>query len=75
MEPVRELGAGVKTIKPEDIPPISYKHFRRSLQGMSPSVAPSDLIAYIEWNDTYGNKVTNADDSCENDTGSKYESP
>jgi len=37
-----------------DIPPISYKHFRKSLRRTSPSVAQEDLARYEEWNDTYG---------------------
>ena len=40
----------------KDIPPISYHHFRVALRGMNPSVAPSDLKAYLEWNETYGSK-------------------
>ena len=37
-----------------DVPPISYKHFRRSLKGMNPSVSKEDLDDYIKFNETYG---------------------
>lgn len=75
MGPVRQLGAEQAMSMPkEDIPPISYKHFRRSLRGMNPSVAQADLVAYIEWNNTYGNKITNDEDSFESDTDNDDES-
>lgn len=54
--PIRQLGARALDIEAKDIPPISYHHFRQALRGMNPSVAPSDLKAYLEWNETYGSK-------------------
>ena len=54
--PIRQLGARALDIDAKDIPPISYHHFRVALRGMNPSVAPSDLKAYLEWNETYGSK-------------------
>ena len=75
MGPLRKMSFKEKlNIAPEDLPPISYKHFRASLRGMSPSVAQSDLAAYEEWNNTFGSKVANANDSYESDTGDEDES-
>ena len=54
--PIRQLGQRALVIDAKDIPPISYLHFQQALRGMNPSVAPSDLKAYLEWNDTYGSK-------------------
>ena len=74
MGPIRQLGAAALTTHKDDFPPISYKHFRQSLRGMNPSVAPSDLEVYIKWNDTYGNKDVSGEDNNESDTGSGDES-
>ncbi len=64
MGPVRKLGAKAMQIDINDLPPISYKHFRQALRGSNPSVAPADLKVYTDWNDTYGNKeVPACDDS------------
>lgn len=60
--PIRELGSKALDIDANDVPPISYRHFKRSLRGMKPSVAESDLILYKEWNATYGSKSLSADD-------------
>ena len=56
MGPIRDLGAGAMKVAKEDVPPISYKHFLRSLKAMNPSVSEEDLNDYIKFNDTYGNK-------------------
>ena len=42
--------------------PISYKHFRRSLKGMNPSVSKDDLNVYLKFNETYGSKRAGNDD-------------
>jgi len=52
--PIRQLGARALMIKAEDVPPISFRHFRAALRGMNPSVAQSDLDIYLVWNKTYG---------------------
>ena len=69
--PIRQLGPRALTIDPQDVPPISYKHFRKALKGMKPSVAQSDLDVYLQFNDTYGTKNSggNVDDDA-NDTSS-----
>ena len=70
MGPIRDLGARAMEVAAEDVPPISYKHFRRSLKGMNPSVSEEDLNDYIKFNDTYGNNPGKDDDddaSCEAD--------
>ena len=54
MGPIRQLGAKAMDIDVNDVPPISYKHFKKSLKGTRPSVAPSDLKQYIEWDESYG---------------------
>eukprot|EP00985_Skeletonema_marinoi_P005533 scaffold2407_cov73-Skeletonema_marinoi.AAC.1 len=60
MGPMRSLTVEERMrINADEVPPISYKHFRRSLRGMNPSVAQSDLQVYLDWNEKYGSKVTN----------------
>ena len=60
--PIRQLGARALEIKAEDVPPISYRHFKHALRSMNPSVAKADLDIYIEWNSTYGSKNVGAED-------------
>lgn len=55
MGPIREAGSQAENMKMEDFNPISKKHFKQSLRNTKASVAPSDLDAYIKWNETYGN--------------------
>lgn len=62
MGPIRQLGPKALSIKIKDVPPISFKHFRRSLKGTRPSVAPADLVQYEEWDKAYGSKRANEDD-------------
>ena len=62
MGPIRDLGAGAMKVAKEDVPPISFKHFRQSLKGMNPSVSEEDLNDYIKFNDTYGNDPGKDDD-------------
>jgi SpoVK/Ycf46/Vps4 family AAA+-type ATPase len=59
MGPIRELGAKALNIDPNDVPPISYKHFKKSLRGTRPSVAPGDLEPYEEFDRTYGSHPSN----------------
>ncbi len=60
--PIRELGSKALEVDAKDVPPISYRHFKRALRGMNPSVAKSDLDLYKEWNATYGSKSLSAED-------------
>ncbi len=69
MGPMRDLGQRALDIAMEDMPPITYKHFRRSLRGTSPTVAAADLDVYIKWNETYGSKTV-----AEGDDTEEYES-
>lgn len=62
MGPIRQLGHRALEIDPKDVPPISYKHFRRSLKGMNPSVSKDDLNVYLKFNETYGSKRAGNDD-------------
>ena len=65
MGPIRQLGVKAMDIDVNDVPPISYKHFKRSLKGTRPSVATGDLKQYIEWDETYG--TTRHDEEEEDD--------
>jgi SpoVK/Ycf46/Vps4 family AAA+-type ATPase len=67
MGPIRQLGPRALEIDINDVPPISFKHFKRSLKGTRPSVAPSDLIQYEEWDKFYGSKRANEDDDDSDD--------
>ncbi len=60
--PIRELGPKALEVEADDVPPISYRHFKRALRGMNPSVAKADLDLYKEWNATYGSKSITAAD-------------
>lgn len=70
MGPIRQLGSRALEVDANDVPPISYKHFRQALRGMHPSVAQADLEIYLEWNKTYGSKSMPMmdDDDEENDS-------
>ena len=65
MYPLRKLGERFMSTRKEDIPPITYKHFRKALRGMSPSVAQESLASYEEWNDACGDKHVNCSDDDE----------
>ena len=67
---LRKRGSLALRIKAEDVPPISYRHFRTALKGMNPSVAQSDLDVYLNWNATYGSKIAteNSDDDDNDDS-------
>lgn len=73
MGPIRQLGSRALDVDINDIPPIAFKHFRQALRGMKPSVAPSDLIQYEEWDKTYGSNRSHGTDA--EDCGSDEESP
>lgn len=69
MGPIRQLGPKALEVDVSAIPPITVKHFKRSLKGTKPSVAPSDLVQYEEWDKVYGSKrSTDDDDDEESDT-------
>jgi SpoVK/Ycf46/Vps4 family AAA+-type ATPase len=67
MGPIRQLGPNALEIDINDVPPISFKHFKRSLKGTRPSVAPADLVQYEEWDNTYGSKRASEDDDDDSD--------
>ena len=60
--PIRELGVRALEVNANDVPPISYRHFKRALRGMNPSVADADLNLYTDWNATYGSTSLSAED-------------
>ncbi|KAL7578415.1 hypothetical protein ACA910_012811 [Epithemia clementina (nom. ined.)] len=57
----------LENVNVQDLPPISYKHFRLSLRGMKPSVSPGDLVQYEEWDNIYGSKRADALEEDEDD--------
>ncbi|GKY96079.1 hypothetical protein MPSEU_000568000 [Mayamaea pseudoterrestris] len=67
MGPIRALGARALEVDCNDVPAISYKHFRQSLRSMNPSVAPSDLEQYLAWDELYGSKRAEAVDETDED--------
>lgn len=67
MGPIRQLGPSALTVSIDNVPPISFKHFRRSLKGTKPSVAPADLVQYEEWDKVYGSKRANEEDDDSSD--------
>lgn len=62
MGPIRQLGPKALEVDLNEVPPITFKHFKRSLKGTKPSVAPSDLIQYEEWDQIYGSKRAEDED-------------
>ena len=56
MGPLQQLGGKALEVEVKDVQPISYEHFRESLQGMKPSVAPTDIVQYEQWDKFYGSK-------------------
>lgn len=67
MGPIRALGPRALSIDIKDVPPISFKHFKRSLKGTKPSVAPGDLVQYEEWDKIYGSKRADEEDDDSDD--------
>ncbi|KAL3917125.1 MAG: hypothetical protein SGILL_004859 [Bacillariaceae sp.] len=67
MGPIRELGAGAMTVNVEEIPPISFKHFKKSLRATRPSVSPDDITQYIEWDRVYGSTRAEQDEEDDDD--------
>jgi SpoVK/Ycf46/Vps4 family AAA+-type ATPase len=75
MGPLRQLGPMAMSVEVDAIPPISFKHFKKSLKGTRPSVAPDDLTQYIEWNRVYGSSRPGetADDDDDDDDDDEQE--
>jgi len=70
MGPIRSLGSRALEVDVADVPPIAYKHFRQALKGMMPSVAPSDLVQYTEWDQLYGSHRANENGEADDDSSS-----
>lgn len=62
MGPIRQLGRKALQVEVQDVPPISYRHFRQALRGMSPSVAAEDTLQYEIFDQTYGSKRVPTED-------------
>lgn len=58
--PIRQLGQKALETPVEDIPPISYKHFRQALRGMHASVSPDDVTQYEIFDEKFGSKRASA---------------
>jgi len=67
MGPIRQLGPRALEVDVHDVPPITFKHFKRSLKGTRPSVAPSDLAQYEDWDKIYGTKRSTEDEDDDDD--------
>jgi SpoVK/Ycf46/Vps4 family AAA+-type ATPase len=53
--PIRELGpAALRSIKAEDIRPLSLQDFLNAVQTIRPSVSQDKLAAFQKWVDNYG---------------------
>ena len=63
MGPIRKLKEKALSVAVDDVPPITYKHFRKSLRGMNPSNAQSEITQYVEWDQVYGTKRVSEEDS------------
>lgn len=59
MWPLREMDPrALQNIGSKDIPAIQHSHLRKALNSVKPTVSPESLVAYKQWNDTYGTKVS-----------------
>jgi len=67
MGPIRGLGSKALEISVNDVPPISLKHFKKSLKGTRPSVAAEDLMQYMEYDKIYGSKRADEDSDGDSD--------
>jgi len=58
MGPIREIAAtkrgNIMHVDPQDLPPVSLRHFQHAFENVLSSVSPTDLERYIEWNNLYG---------------------
>ena len=53
--PIRDLGYdAILSVAPESVRPIQYSDYLEGLKVIRPSVAPSSLAAYEEWNRSFG---------------------
>ena len=67
MGPIRQLGRKALDTAVQDIPPISYKHFKKALRGMHPSVSPEDIVQYEDFDKTFGSRRASAADGDDDD--------
>eukprot|EP01116_Phalansterium_solitarium_P006792 TRINITY_DN19171_c0_g1_i1.p1 TRINITY_DN19171_c0_g1~~TRINITY_DN19171_c0_g1_i1.p1 ORF type:complete len:551 (+),score=166.43 TRINITY_DN19171_c0_g1_i1:111-1763(+) len=54
LEPIRELGASIKDIPVDQVRPITLRDFEVALKHIRPSVSPSSLKAFEDWNREFG---------------------
>lgn len=53
--PIRSLqAADIATITADQVPPITYGDFEKAFRTVRPSVSPTDLELYENWNRTFG---------------------
>lgn len=58
MGPIRDLSTGaegnIADLSVSDVRPIAFSDFQAALRQVRPSVAPSEVDGYLEWNDEFG---------------------
>jgi hypothetical protein len=54
MNPIRSLGASIRTMRVGDVRPIAAADFDAALRTVQTSVSGDDLQQYRQWNDTFG---------------------
>jgi SpoVK/Ycf46/Vps4 family AAA+-type ATPase len=54
MEPIRELGMGVKDVAVNELRPIVFSDFKKALQQVRPSVSKGSIAAFERWNKEFG---------------------
>lgn len=52
--PIRDLGSTIRDVSLSKVRPMSFEDLKQSLQQIRPSVSPSTLKAYEEWNKEFG---------------------
>mmetsp|Transcript_72921 Transcript_72921/g.116311 ORF Transcript_72921/g.116311 Transcript_72921/m.116311 type:complete len:455 (-) Transcript_72921:166-1530(-) len=55
MGPIRDVGMDILNTK--NIPPVTMKHFRESLQNIKPSTTKEALVQFQRWNAQFGTKL------------------
>jgi len=61
------MGKGAMQVKKDQIPPIAFRHFKKSLKKTRPSVAKDDLVGYDEFNKEFGGLGVGKDDDDDDD--------
>jgi len=54
MEPIRELGMGVRDINVNELRPIIFEDFKKALQHVKPSISRESISTFEKWNKEFG---------------------